>query len=159
MRIAKIIKLTASVIFTVEIIAAIICGFFIISKGGPLAYIGVIVLFGGPAVAFVSLLLLAGFGEIIERLCLIERNTRNGEIRSEVKLYSDVKRMGQIESLRRKDLITEEEYRQVLSKKGEPIINYLEYEDDLEYLKGQFVDGLVSENDYKIKRSIIVNKL
>ena len=72
--IGKKIKALAKGTFLVEAIASLITGFvFLIDTGEPI-YILIIIF--GPVVAWISSWLLYGFGEIIDKLCDIERNTR-----------------------------------------------------------------------------------
>ena len=123
------IKSWAKGIFVVEAIAAIIGGIIAmctsVSDVYPGGYevdstqliIGLLVLVLGPFVALVSTWVLYGFGELIEKTCAIERNTRGGEKKSETQSQIDDERIRKLESLRSQGLITEEEYQQAISKR------------------------------------------
>ena len=107
------IKGLAQALFGLEIIASVIVGVVLIenTKGLSLLYV-----LAGLIVALVSAWVLYGFGEIIDKLCAIERNTRGGERKSEAQSKVDSERINKIEKLRSQGLITEEEYQQAISK-------------------------------------------
>lgn len=110
------IKGLAKAIFIVESIAAVIAGIALMASDEDLIPIGLLVLVLGPVVAWVSSWLLYGFGELIDKTCDIERNTRGGERKSEAQSKVDSERIRKIERLRSQGLITEEEYQQAISK-------------------------------------------
>ena len=68
------IKGLAKVMFIVEAIAAVIGG--IVLLGDEFLAIGLLTLFLGPVVAWISSWLLYGFGELIDNVCRIAANTR-----------------------------------------------------------------------------------
>lgn len=70
------IKGLAKVTFIAEAIAAVISGFAIMGFDDDTILIGLLVLIIGPIIAWVSSWLLYGFGELIDKSCEIERNTR-----------------------------------------------------------------------------------
>ena len=74
--IGKKIKGLVKVLFIVESIAAAIVGIALLASDEDLIFIGLLVLLGGPIVAWVSSLLLYGFGELIDRVCEIAQNTK-----------------------------------------------------------------------------------
>lgn len=100
------IKRLAVVSFFLDCIGATITGFVMIADDELI--IGFLIMISGVLIAIPSLLLLWGFGEIIDMLCAIERNTRGGLRRSEAQ-------EAQIEDLRLQGLITEEEYQKMIS--------------------------------------------
>lgn len=110
------IKGLARTIFIVEIIFAIIAGIALMVSKENLIIIGLLVLFGGCLIAWVSFWLLYGFGEIIDKLYYIEKNTCVGEHKSKAQSNVVYERIDKIEKLRSQGLITEEEYQQVISK-------------------------------------------
>ncbi len=112
--IGKKIKRLAIATFIVEAIAAIITGIVLITEYVDL-WIVLLVFILGPIVAWVSSWLLYGFGEIIDRLCSIDRNTRV-EVKSNAQTKEDDKRISQFERLRAKGLISEEEYKKEYKK-------------------------------------------
>ena len=77
------IKGLAKATFIVEAIAAVITGIVLWIDTGELQY--ALILFCGPIVAWVSSWLLYGFGEIIDKLCDIEQNTRGGQSKTKIK--------------------------------------------------------------------------
>ena len=70
------IKGLAQIFFFLEAVVAIILGFFVCSINEGLVFLGVVVMFVGPLVAWVSAWLLYGFGELIENTAEIAKNTR-----------------------------------------------------------------------------------
>lgn len=73
------IKGLAKIIFIIEAIAAIITAIFLIATNEYLVGVGLIVLFAGPLVAWISSWLLFGFGQLIENSDIIagEYNRKN----------------------------------------------------------------------------------
>lgn len=110
------IKGLAKATFAIGAIAAAITGIALMTSDGDLAFIGLLVLFTGPIAAWISSWLIYGFGELIDKVCDIERNTRGGERKSEAQAKVDYERINKIEKLRSQGLITEEEYQQAISK-------------------------------------------
>lgn len=74
------IKTLAVVCCIIESILAAIAG-IVLSSYGNLG-LGTLVLILGPTVAYLFSLLLYGFGELIDKVCNIEKSTRGGEIKS-----------------------------------------------------------------------------
>ena len=107
------IKGLAKVLFWLEAIASVIVGLVLVEDTEGLSLLLAI---AGVLVAWVSAWFLYGFGEIIDKLCDIERNTRGGERKSEAQSKVDYERISKIEKLRSQGLITEEEYQQAISK-------------------------------------------
>ncbi len=117
--IGKKIKNWAIWCFIIEAIGAVITGLvFLISWGFEDAWWGLFIIFFGPIVAFVGSWLLYAFGELVEKICDIERNTR-GEIVSEAQQKTKSERVSKLEHLRAKGLITEEEYQEAIAKEDE----------------------------------------
>ena len=114
--IGKKIKGLAKAVFIVEAIAMVITGIALMASDEYMIPIGLLVMVVGPLVAWVSSWLLYGFGELIDKTCDIERNTRGGERKSEAQSKIDSERISKIEKLRSQGLITEEEYQQAISK-------------------------------------------
>ena len=77
------IKGLAKIVFIVEAIAAAITGIALMASDEDRILIGLLVMVVGPLVAWVSSWLLYGFGELIDKTCDIERNTRGDERKSE----------------------------------------------------------------------------
>ena len=76
----------------------------------------IILLFVGPIVAWISSWLLYGFGELIDKVCDIERNTRIVDGQTEVQFKCDSERISKLEKLHSQGLITDEEYKRAISK-------------------------------------------
>ena len=113
-KIGRKIKCLAKVMFGVEAVVAIVLGIVLMVVFDIL--IGLPVLILVPIVAWISSWLLYGFGEIIDKLCEIECNTRVERSQSKTKSQSSTERNAEIKALLSKGLITEEEYQQALSK-------------------------------------------
>ena len=77
------IKGLAKATFMVEAIVAVIIG--IVLWINTEEWWCALILFCGPIVAWVSSWLLYGFGEIIDKLCDIEQNTRGGQSKTKIK--------------------------------------------------------------------------
>jgi len=107
------IKGLAKVLFWLQVIAAVIVGFVLV---GDTEGLSLLFTLAGVPVASISAWFLYGFGEIIDKLCDIERNTRGGETKSEAQSKVDSERVNKIEKMRSQGLITEEEYQQAISK-------------------------------------------
>lgn len=119
--IGKKIKSLASILCWVGIIAYVIAAIIMIAIGvdeyeDGLTVFGVILLFVGPLMSWVSSFFMYGFGELIDKACDIERNTRGGERKSVAQAKVETERIEKLERLRSQDLITEEEYQQALAK-------------------------------------------
>ena len=119
--IGKKIKSLASILCWVGIIAYVIAAIIMIAIGvdeyeDVLTAFGVILLFVGPLMSWISSFFMYGFGELIDKACDIERNTRGGEIKSVAQTKVETERIDKIEKLRSQGLITEEEYQQAISK-------------------------------------------
>lgn len=112
--IATKIKGLSATIFIVEVIAAIISGALLIETNASLGVLGVVIMIAGSVLAWATSLILYGFGEIISLLCSIEKNTRK-----ETQSTLDPDRINKLNELRQKNLITEEEYQQAISKSGD----------------------------------------
>ncbi len=110
------IKGLAKATFIVEAIAAVITGIALMATDEDLIGYGLLVMLLGPIVAWVSSWLLYAYGELVDKACDIERNTRGGERKSEAQTKVDEERISKIEKLRSQGLITEEEYKQAISK-------------------------------------------
>jgi len=85
------------------------------------ALIGVLLIVIGPFVAWVSTWLLYGFGEIIDKLTEIERNTRGKHNVTKVvtKVKEDADNVSSdLEKLRKKGVITEDEYEEFSNSKA-----------------------------------------
>ena len=70
------IKGLAKAAFIVEAIVAAIVGIALLASDEDLIFTGLLVLLVGPIIAWVSSWLLYGFGELIDKVCEIAKNTR-----------------------------------------------------------------------------------
>lgn len=116
--IGKKIKGLAFGIFILEAIASVITGIGLIASDDDLIPIGIIILSSGPFVAYFVSLFVYAFGELVDKTCDVERNTRSGERKSDTQAKVDSERINKLERLRAQGLITEEEYQQAISKKN-----------------------------------------
>ena len=104
------IKGLAKAIFIIGAVVSFIAGIALMFVNDNLIFVGVMICFLGIIVSWVSSWVLYGFGEIIDKVSDIERNTRGGERKSEAQSKIDSERISKIEKLRSQGLITEEEY-------------------------------------------------
>ena len=115
--IGKKIKNLAKISFLVEAISAVISGIILCVNNTDEIWIGLLVLFVGPIVAWVSSWLLYGYGELIDKTCDIEFNTRNDKRKTATQQIEEMERISKIESLYKRKLITEEEYQKAMHNK------------------------------------------
>ena len=105
------IKKFAKTIFVIEAVLVIIGAFCMLLDS--LIVEGIVVIAVGLLTTVVSSLLIYGVGEIIEKLCQIEENTRNN-IWKKDRIFSA--REEQLQGLLEDGLITQTEYQQAMSK-------------------------------------------
>ena len=110
------IKGLAKAIFIIGAVVSFIAGIALMLVNDNLIFVGVLIWFLGIIVAWVSSWVIYGFGEIIDKVSDIERNTRGGEMKSKAQSRVDYKRIDKIEKLRSQGLITEEEYKKAIAK-------------------------------------------
>lgn len=120
--IGKKIKFLAQFLFAVPTTIAFIIGFVLLFKNAWVISLILVVVI--PLISWISSWFLYGFGEIIDKLCDIEQNTRNAnsyieETHKESEEKIDYERLNELERLRRRQLITEEEYNDAVSKENE----------------------------------------
>ena len=115
--IGKKLKNFAIGIFIVESLAGIIGGIALIVDSGDPHPLGLALIFLSPFVAYGSAMFLYAFGELVDKTVVIERNTRHGEVKSEVQKETEDTRIAHLEKLRAQGLITEEEFQQAVAKK------------------------------------------
>ncbi|MBR6563003.1 MAG: hypothetical protein IKK70_03595 [Clostridia bacterium] len=120
-RISEKIKLLAKAIFLIEAVGAIITGIVIGSEEDWLY--GILIIFLGPIVAWVSSWLIYGFGELIEQatVCASKQiscgtDTSNTASRFGKNDKFNQERREKIESLYKEGLITETEYEDAISR-------------------------------------------
>ena len=70
--IGKKIKALAQFIFWFQAICMLLCGIALIAINERTAIIGVLVLVLGPVMAWLSMFLLYGYGELVDKTCSIE---------------------------------------------------------------------------------------
>ena len=130
--IGKKIKVLAKVIFAISLISAIIGGIVLISTDDDLLATGLFVLLAGPVlIGLIPAWMIYGFGELVDKTCDIAAGNRPvvggapvysnpnapaAPVVSKAKAAEMNKRIAQIEDLRSKGLITEEEYLLAVSK-------------------------------------------
>ena len=114
--IGKKIKSLATILCWVGIIAYVIAAIVMFSIDDDLIGIGFLLLIVGPLMSWVGSFFMYGFGELIDKACDIERNTRGGERKSVAQAKVETERIEKLERLRSQDLITEEEYQQAILK-------------------------------------------
>lgn len=110
------IKGLSKTVAVLEAVMAVIIGSIMMFADEDMLGAGVLVLAIGCLAAWISSWLLYGFGEIIEKVCSIEENTRNREINPETQTSLNLKRQLEIERLYSQGMITEEEYKKAAHK-------------------------------------------
>ncbi len=101
------IKNTALVFFWGVTICSVIAGFALLDATNGASMLLALI---GFLTSLVSAWCLYGFGEIIDKLCDIERNTQGGDKKANTQEKEVAERLAQIEKLRLEGLITVEEY-------------------------------------------------
>ena len=114
--IGKKIKGLAKATFFIEAFIAIIAGIVLMASDEELILIGFLVMIVCTFIAWVTSWTLYGFGELVDKTCDIERNTRGAETKVKPQENMDFERINKIEKLRFQGLITEEEYQQAINK-------------------------------------------
>lgn len=114
--IGKKIKSLANVLCWVGIIAYVIAAIIMFSIDEDFIGIGFLLLFVGPFMSWISSFFMYGFGELIDKVSDIERNTRGNERKSITQNRIEDERIEKLERLRSQNLITEEEYQQAITK-------------------------------------------
>lgn len=112
-KIKMMAKITAIVLAAAAVIAGI--AVLIVTEGDG-ALIALPIMIIGPFFAWISSFILYGFGELIDKVSEIERNTRGGATKSREQSKADDERVKKLERLRSQGLITEEEYRNALEQ-------------------------------------------
>ncbi len=112
------IKTLAKVSFWVIAIASIVVGVILAGYTKGISLLGALM---GAFLAWISTWTLYGFGEIIDKLNAIEKNTRNATNRTLAKTntqtqFGNSERIRKLENLYAQGLITEEEYQQAIAK-------------------------------------------
>ena len=113
------IKGLAKVGFAVMALGSFIAGIAVLSNGSKSnETLGVLLMLLGPVVSWISSWMLYGFGEIIDKLCAIEKNTRTPSTKSETEAVKPIadEREAELKKLLDDGLITKEEYETALSK-------------------------------------------
>ena len=105
-RIGSKIKGLSSIITWLGIIISCVSGFVLISGGDEQILIGIIVMVVGSLMAWISSFLLYGFGELIEKTCIIaERLSLHPQMQSVQDVHNS-----ELDELLRKGIISKEEY-------------------------------------------------
>ena len=110
------IKSLAKGIFAAEAAGSIVTVIFLYVDWEYWEWWYFLILIGGPLAGWISSLLLYGFGEIIDKLCVIAENTRNLTTSAGKQKKTDSERIERLKNLRAQGLITEEEYQQAISE-------------------------------------------
>lgn len=110
------IKVLSKVIFWVYLVISIILGIVLIVGGfesdydsSALSFRGLTLIITGPIVGWIIGLLMYGFGELIEKTSYIERSVRTNN-KSDTELQVEYFRIIKLNKLRKKGIISEEEY-------------------------------------------------
>ena len=127
--IGKKIKTLASVICWLGIIVSVIAAISMFAAASESYYggesytiLGFVYLVGGPLISWIGSFFTYGFGELIDKVSDIERNTRccerkpDAPVQANVSVNANSERMNELEKLRSQGLITEEEYQKAILK-------------------------------------------
>ena len=121
--IGKKIKTLSALICWLGIIGNVIVAMIMIALGRDnsdiLIAVGCIWLIVGPVLSWISSFFVYGYGELIDKTSAIEKSVCGGIGGSEKPVMredAEDDRIAQLEKLRARDLITEEEYQQAISK-------------------------------------------
>ena len=107
-RIGSKIKGLASVITWLGIIASCAFGFVLMSNGDEMIFLSIAVMAVGSFVSWISSFLLYGFGELIEKACIIEERL---SLHPQMQSTQDVHN-SELDELLRKGIISKEEYQE-----------------------------------------------
>ncbi len=94
-----------------------------------------------------------GIAALVDKTCDIAKNSYHEEVKSEVRLNQENKRIEKLELLRSIDLISEEEYRAIFAQNGTATAQ------DLIALKREFMLNDITKEEYDTKRQEIMSKL
>ena len=112
--IGKVLKVIAIIFFILSLIASFIIGVSLATDWYPIE--GLLLIFVAPIVEFVGFAIFYGFGELVDRICLMESYSRGGDAQTVIQTQATIERNTKLEKLRAQGLITEEEYQQALAK-------------------------------------------
>ncbi len=96
------IKALAVICAGLEALACFVVGVILITM--EMSGIGLALMLVGPCFAWISSFFLYGFGEIIDKVCDIEENTRNGQSKTKIKEISEKAEKEAAEAAREKAL-------------------------------------------------------
>ena len=159
------IKVLTKAIAIIGIVASVIYGIVLLSLGQTVT--GIIYLLLMPFLIWISSFVLYGFGELVEKVCNIEKKIRKGSSETdtedeekdsdedyeedddsdEYNTYNE--RIAKIEELRDQGLISEEEYIELIPDEKSKLIS----------LKQMLDDGAISEEKYEELRKEILDNL
>ncbi len=114
-KIDKKLKLVANICFLLTIAVAIVIAFVFINETNGISLALILI---GPLVAWLTSCTLYAFGELVDKVCDIERNTRNGNAPQGNQLADEksIARKKELDALYAQGLITEEEYKNSMAK-------------------------------------------
>lgn len=81
-------------------------------------FVGLPIMLAGPLLFWIGSFFVYGFGELIDKACDIEKNTRGNSSGSTSQPAFNAERIEHLKNLLSKNLITEEEYEEALSKEN-----------------------------------------
>jgi len=116
--IGKKIKGLTQTLFWITTIAYIVSGISLCAIDEDLILIGLPLMIAGPFLSWIGSFFMYGFGELIDKACDIEKNTRGNSSGSTSQPVFNAERIEHLKNLLSRNLITEEEYRQALSREN-----------------------------------------
>lgn len=115
-QIGEKIKALASTLAAIGSIISFFGGIVLITIDEDNVLLGIFVIVIGSLLSWVSSWLLYGFGELIDKVCSIEKSMHTKNRVFETESMNSSKRLDKIETLRAEGLITNEEYQAAVSK-------------------------------------------
>ncbi len=112
-KIGKKIKILTKILTVIFVIACFIVGFIYSVHGST---IGFIFVFLCPILIWISSFFMYAFGELVDKVCDIEKHINGGVSNIATEQNSNNKRQEKIEQLRALGMLSEEEYNDVISK-------------------------------------------
>lgn len=114
--IGKKIKGLAKATFIIVTVICVLAGIGLMLSDEDLIAIGILTMIICPLIAWISSWVLYGFGELVDKVCDIELNTRGANIPVAPVQQTPVSAVSKLDELREKGLITDAEYQQALAK-------------------------------------------
>lgn len=119
------IKVLAIISFALTALAFFISGIALMADDDDFIFLGMLMMFGGPVLGWISSWLIYGFGELIVKATEIARNTQGGQTAPQAPVVNQAAPQAPVASPARNDhlqnllnqgLISQDEYEQAMAK-------------------------------------------